>query len=602
MLLGLLVLAGLSGRLIDFPTVAGGFKADEATYVLQTFSVAEDFDLKYERRDLLRFGRLYGTGRGGEPIGPNGIFLKQSPHSTDQRLDFAKAMAYPIFAAPFAKLGGLGGMFMFNVVLLIGCAWCAAVFAAARVGSTWGWAIGFFFIAASSAPIWSVWLMPEVFNFALVFFAYFLWLYKEVRRPEPVRDGFLFSVWSDVAAAALLGIAAYSKPTNATLIAPFVVVALWKRCPSRAAVTAAVFIASVGGWFGATYLVTGEWNYQGGNRKTFYGHYPFGADGSTFAVAQNSNGMTTGGAKGISSDILFPGHPRFWSLLGNNAGYFFWGRDSGLIPYFFPGALLLAIWLARIRRAEFWQVCIVAAAAGTAVIMLFWWPYTWNGAGGPPGNRYYLSVYPLLFFLLPLQAGAWTAIASGIGGMAFLWPLFGHPFLASKEPWLAPATTPLRLLPVERTMMNEIPERLYPERYKIPFGDPRNSFLYVMDGNTYHGEPFPEGFGFWIAGDASTEIIVATAWPRTHVRLAVSGPIANTFTANWGGHRCRMEIAPDKPQICELETADAVWAHDSFFYSLKMSTTAGFVPAIAHPPATDARNLGVKVVPIFSEK
>lgn len=605
--LAVVVLTGLFGRAINFPELAGGFKSDEGTYVTMAFSLANDFDLKYEQRDLRRFGTLYGAGSNGRPVGPEGIFLKKTARSTDAQLDFGKAFAYPLFAAPFARLGGLGGMFMFNILLLAICVYCAVRFATARLGNGWGPAIGVIFVAASSVPVWAFWLMPEVFNFTLVFVAYFLWLYKEVRPGGRTRQqDFLGGVWSDVAAAALIALATYSKPSNAALIAPLVTYALWKRAPAKATIVALVFVAGTGAWFGATRLIAGEWNYQSGARKTFYGNFPFDADGSTFETARNSNGMSviTGdaGQQKVSSDILFPGDPRFWPLFRHNARYFVMGRDAGLIPYFFPGAVLLLLWAVRVRRAEFWQWCVLAAAAGTALILIFWFPYTWNGAGGPPGNRYYLSIYPLFLFLLPASTGAVTALVSVVGGLAFMWPLFAHPILAKNQPWLHPATVPLRWLPVERTMMNEIGERLLPARYKIPFGDPRNAFLYRMDGNAYDGEPFADGFGFWIAGDASTEIVVATGFQNAHVRLTVTSPIANTFSANWGGARCALTLTPDNPQICDLYTNDAIWAHDSYFYSLKMRTSAGFVPADVHPPSADTRNLGVRVVPIFSER
>lgn len=598
--LTVVVLTGLSGRLIDFPKLAGGFKSDEATYVLQAYSLIDDFNLKYEQRDLRRFSELYGGGAGGRIVGPDGIFLKQSPKSTAASLDFAKAFAYPLLAAPFAWLGGLGGMFMLNVLLLAVCAWCGAVFASARIGSPWGWAIGFLFIAASSIPVWAMYLMPEVFNFALVFVAYFLWLYKEVRPQGTGRpDDFLDSEWSDAAAAVLIGVATYSKISNAGLIAPLLLQALWSRAPKRAAIVSAVFAVSVAGWFGANILVTGEWNYQGANRKTFYGHYPFDALGNTFEDAKNSGEKATGGDKGLSPDILFPGQPFFWTLTVTNAGYFLWGRDSGLIPYFFPGALLIAAWLARIRRAEFWQVCTFGAFAATAIVLIIITPYTWNGAGGPIGNRYIVSAIPLLFFLLPASVSPWTTIAAGLGGVAFLWPVFAHPFLSVKQPWLHPATLPLRWLPVERTLADDIPARLHPERGRVEFGNPRNALLFIMDGNTYNGEPRGDGWGFWIAGDASAEIIVRTVFPNARVRIvADSTPIANTFTASWGGQRCTLELKPGAAQSCDLVASDGVWKRGAYLYSLKMSTTAGFAP-----PAPDTRkNLGVFVMPVFSER
>lgn len=597
--IAVIVLTGLSGRLIDFPKVAGGFKADEATYVLQTFSLIDDFNLKYEQRDLFRFNQLYHAP--DHIVGPDGIFLKRSAKSTATSLDFAKAFAYALVAAPFALLGGLGGMFMLNVLLLALCAWCGGLFASARIGTAWGWAIGFLFIAASSIPVWAMYLMPEVFNFSLVFIGYFFWLYKEVRPRRAGRpDDFLDSVWSDVAAAALIGLVTYSKVTHAGLIVPLIAQALWTKAPKRAGIISAVFLATVVVWFGANIVVSGEWNYQGGNRKSFYGHYPFDALGNTFEDAKNATEKVTGGEKELSPDILMPWQPFFWTLTTTNIGYFVWGRDSGLIPYFFPAALLIAVWLARIRKAEFWQWCTLGAFALTALVLIVGAPYTWNGAGGPIGNRYIVSSIPLLFFLLPASVGPWTTIAAGLGGITFLWPVFAHPFLSTKQLWLHPATLPLRWLPVERTLADDIPARLHPDRGRIEFGNPRNALLWLMDGNTYNGEPHGDGgWGFWIAGNASTEIIVRTKFPNAKVRIvAESTPIANTFTASWGSQSCKLELKSGAAQTCELVANDGVWKRDAYLYSLKMSSTAGFAPG-----GRDTRkSLGVFVMAEFSEK
>ena len=88
-------------------------------------------------------------------------------------------------------------------------------------------------IMASVVPVYFVWLMPEVFNFSLVFLAYFCWLYKEVALAEQAspRMQWLFTGRSDVAAAVLLGIATFSKVTNALLFAPVVVWQVWTLMP-----------------------------------------------------------------------------------------------------------------------------------------------------------------------------------------------------------------------------------------------------------------------------------------------------------------------------------------------------------------------------------
>src|SRR5207302_251723 len=83
------------------------------------------------------------------------------------------------------------------------------------------------FVGASVVPIYATFLTSDLFNFGLVFLAYFLWLHKEV-EPAP-RLRFLRSHGSDVVASVLLGIASFSKLTNVLLIAPIVLLFWWRR-------------------------------------------------------------------------------------------------------------------------------------------------------------------------------------------------------------------------------------------------------------------------------------------------------------------------------------------------------------------------------------
>ena len=615
-LLAAVVLCGLAGRLIDYPKLAGGFKGDEATYVSMTFSVADDFDLGYDRRDLDRFGRLFGNGRNGRPVGPEGIFLKPGKSPASERLEFGKAFIYPLAAAPFAKLGGLGGMFVFNLLLLAGCVWCAVMFCVARVGGWRGAALGVAFVAASSVPIWTVWLTPEMFNFALIFYAYFLWLYKEVKPDAAGRPAWIGGAWSDVLAAVLIGLAAYSKLTNGPLIAPLVVYAVWRqrgaggsivRGVGRAALIATVFVIATAGLFGANKVITGGASYQAGapiggvySRKTFYGYFPFDDNGSTYENARNSNEMVT---EGVSPDIVFPGNPHFWPLLGHNAWYFISGRDSGLVSYFFPGVLILGLWLWRWRQATAWQFFTFLAVAGSALILLVWTPYTWNGAGGPPGSRYFLSVYPLFLFFLPAGTGALAALTAWVVGGAFAGAMLSQPFVSSKQPWTIPERAPLRWLPIELTMMDDIPARLNQSRGRLLFGNPRNALLYYMDAGSYTPEDSPDGQFFWVAGGVRADIVVRLS-DRTRsakMHLIAESRVANHVTVDWAGDRCVLTLAPNQPATCELRASGGVWAHGGYFFPLSVTTTAGYVPSAADPLSADQRNLGVRLTPVFDD-
>src|SRR5262249_49017956 len=132
------------------------------------------------------------------------------------------------------------------------------------------------FVAASCVPVYAVFLLPEMFNFALASFAGFLWLYKEVAPLE--KRGFLTGAGSDIAAAVLIGVVTYSKINHALLIGPIVLWLWWRRQYLTGLLVATVFAVATLSLFWANALVTGEFNYQGGDRKSFVGRFPF--DGS----------------------------------------------------------------------------------------------------------------------------------------------------------------------------------------------------------------------------------------------------------------------------------------------------------------------------------
>ena len=114
---------------VDFPRAAHGFKGDEATYYSLTYSLAQDWDFAFQRRDLVRVWEEFP--------GPEGIFLKrgskvdvqgssrfpfvhleQSPDPSRARLFYGKSYIYPLFAAPFVRLFGTSGFLIFHALLL----------------------------------------------------------------------------------------------------------------------------------------------------------------------------------------------------------------------------------------------------------------------------------------------------------------------------------------------------------------------------------------------------------------------------------------------------------------------------------------------------
>lgn len=391
----MLLAAGVAAAL-SIPLGPSGFgiKGDEATYVTMAFSAAYDLDFVYEKRDLERFWRIYERG-------PEGIFLKRGqerdisvdwrwpfvhssvrPDNRADRLYFGKAFLYPLVAGPFVRAAGLNGFLLLHAILLTGVFLGSYHFLAARASDVAAIPFALAFLGASIAPLYAVWLTPEILNLSLVFYAYFLWQYKEVANPA---DGpwarFLRSRWSDILAAALLGLATYSKPSNALLALPLIALALWRRSLIRALALVLVFAATTAASFGANSLVTGELNYQGGERKTFYGKFPFENPDASF----DNRGISSATDDVQEEELL---ENVVWRRLVDNVKYFFIGRHAGLIPYYFPAAIAAGLCLASRKHFRPWHALILATIAATVGGLLFMLPFTWAGGGGPPGNRY----------------------------------------------------------------------------------------------------------------------------------------------------------------------------------------------------------------------
>ena len=574
------VLAVAAARL-DVPRIAGPIKGDEATYVAMAFSVAKDFDLKYRPEDYRRFLALYGTG-------PEGIFLKRSAGSPAE-YDYGKAFAYPLLAAPFAGLMGLGGLLLLNLVLLGMDVWCAALFCRARTGRrVAGSLIGIAFVAASVVPIYAVWLTPELFNFSLVLMAYFLWLYKEVAPAD--APAWLKRPSSDWIAAALIGVATFSKPTHAPLIAPIVVTMMWRQQWARGLGIGTLFLLVGGGLYGVNALVTGEWNYQGGAagaRRYFVTHFPFDAQNTPFEAG---NSMTTNEATDqgiVESDYVARTLPK-------NVFYFLVGRHAGLLPYFFPGALIALLWVVRARRAPIWQWLTAGAAMVAVAALLVLGPDIWNGGGGPIGNRYFLSLYPALLFLLPAHVGLPTAVIAGVVGLICVGPIVARPFVLSRSPWLVPERWPLRLLPIELTILNQLPVALNQQRFRVPVSRDPEVFLYYMDGRTY----FQEKDGFWVA-PGTAEIIIRTERPLTALRLTLKSPIDNHIAITVGGKSWEGGLSKDSEVRVQLSPAPGWFALQSYQVIWRITTARGFYPKDLNAAATDARQLGVFISPAY---
>jgi hypothetical protein len=571
----LLVVTLAAALSIDVVKTGFGVKGDEATYVSMGLSAAYDHDLAYERRDLERFYGLFKAG-------PDGIFLKKDHRDRrNDRLYFGKALIYGIVSAPFVRLLGLNGFLVLHVLLLFGVGVCGYLFLNARARPGPSLAFTLAFIGASCVPVYAVFLAPEILNFSLVFYAYFFWLYKEV---APEGAGFLTSPSSDYLAAALVGVAAYSKITHAPLVAPIVLALWWRREWKRGLVAGIVFAAVTLGFFGLTALNSGEWNYQGGNRKEFStGVFPF--DGS-----QPDPWQRPGLEKSTNDSDAENVFQDFPNRLGHNVWYFLVGRHFGLVPYFFPGIVAVCAWLFSSERRQPSRAFILLGVVGSALVLLVFAPFTWSGGGGPPGNRYFMSVYAALFFLTP-PISFTPALVAWIGGALFTAKMLVNPFVAAKFPNQTTERGFARRLPVELTMANDLPIMLEGIRAHAWVS---GVLMYFLDEHAHTPEKVDaDGHeGVWIAGDGRADIIVRCEWPIDHLAMTLTSPISTTFIASMGGRAVSVRLAPNTATTVDVP-ASGVRDLNSYAYLLRAQSTEGFTPHLVDPKNPDRRNLGV---------
>jgi len=588
----LLIVGAVLARSVDVVKTGYGLKGDEATYVAMALSAAYDHDLAFDRGDLVRFWGIYRTG-------PEGIFLKRGRtfsvrsrghfpwlriggqlDPNPDRLYFGKAYVYPLVAAPFVRLLGLNGLLLLHVLLLAAAGACAYLFLAAKSPPIAAATFASAFIGAAAVPVYAVFLTPEIFNFSIVFVALFLWLY-DPDEPGPDRP----PAWRQAAAAVLLGVATYSKPSNALLIGPLVLAAWWRRRWTRGVVLGVVFVATVVAWFGFTAVVSGEFNYQGGDRKTYYGTFPFDSPTATW----DRRGISVHTDGSAAQQVLEPANASV--QFSHNVEYFLFGRHFGFAPYYFPGIVAIGLWLASRARRDVWRLLLFLSVAASALALILLLPYTWSGGGGPPGNRYFLSIYPALFFLTPPIASAWPGLLAWLGGALFTVKMLLNPFVAAKFPYQTTERGAARYLPVELTMANDLPIMLYGPRAHVPYGDGTGpgTLLYFLDDNAYP----PEAGGLiWVSGNGRADILVRSDRPIQALRMTVTSPIRTTFTASAGGADRRVSLEPGVAQTIDLPV-DGVRGLAEYAWLLSVRSSDAFVPHLQDPTSKDGRNLGV---------
>ena len=366
----------------------------------------------------------------------------------------------------------------------------------------------------------------------------------------------------------------------------------------------ALFVAAAAGLFAVNTMISGEWNYQGGERRTYAWEFPYQTAGSTFDV-----GLPMARDEAQAEVILQ--ESVFWTNFRHNIAWFFVGRYSGLIAYFFPAVFALALFLAAPHRRPAWQWLVFAAGVAQILLFVISLPYTWFGGGGSVGNRYFMGAYGVFLFLLPPVSSIAAAVVPWIVGGIFMAKLVLNPFTTSFSPGSYADAGPLRVLPVELSNVNDLPINTERNVRVGWFGDDPGRQtgtkdpgfqIYFLDRNA-----FREDKVFWVKGESRAEFLVKTDRPMKQLVFSLSaGPQPTTVRATFDGRTQVVEVPAEQtrqivfsmgPGFPYMKTDDG---KPRFVWTASLSSSTGFVP-LFYTGSDDTRFLGVRVRPTLVE-
>lgn len=571
---------------INIPALQKEFLlADQATYFAITQSLAYDFDLEYsmQGQDLNRYYRIFGSG-------PQGIFLKKGK---DGKIFFAKSFIYPLFSAPFLRVFGVNGFYVFHTILLMLMVLMGTMYYSLQNSPQFSLSVTLTFLFASVAMVYFIWISPDFFNIFMAFTVIFLWLYKHKHREVNIEDTtkkwgsrFLLSDWSDYLAAVLAGMAFFSKPTSIIILGPLVAHTLFKKKFVKTALILLIFVVITGVFWGTNHLVTGEWNYQGGERKTFISQ-----DGRGFPIeAKNLTFENTGWP--MTSEDYGESHLLPAKISVYNFFYYFIGRFTGLTWYFFPAVLFLLLFFLQKKSWEQWL--IFCALSGGILIYIVLMPDNYAGGGGALANRYFLNIYPLFLFLPGIKRKSKELMSMWIMAAIFISPILISPFLHSQNPATHAKKFPFKLLPVEMSLVNNHPTATNPNAFRQKVGAPEDeAWLHFLDDNFF---PKRQGEdGFWTKGDRTSEIILKTWFPvkELHFILLNNPRASNEITVKVGGKTQKISLMKKQRGTLIFPIKRVFKMKDNHLYKIKIKASEGSIPYLEYRDSKESRFIGV---------
>jgi hypothetical protein len=350
---------------------------------------------------------------------------------------------------------------------------------------------------------------------------------------------------------------------------------------------ALIFILISGIFWGANLEATGDWNYQGGVRKSFYGDggFPLEKENLTFETAAGSQ-MTS---EGYSEKHLLP--PRIFIY---NFFYYFFGRFSGIIWYFFPAVLALILFI--VRKKQLYQWFILGALTLEILTYIILMPDNYAGGAGALGNRYFLCIYPLFFFLVDFKENTKEIGINWIVASVFISQILLSPLQHSHFPSTHTAKFPFKILPVELTLINNYPTSTNPNARSQKVGT-EGSWLFFLDNN-YLPRTVTERKNqvFITRGPHITEMILKTAFPLEEITFTLKNNqrLNNNISVKFAGEKKSIVLGREEQGTLTFKPKKAFrMSENIYLYKLSVKADKASIPYFEVQESGEKRYLGV---------
>jgi hypothetical protein len=565
-LIGLFLLGGALS--LNPLRITKAFFSDEAVYYTMAYSFAYDGDMEYQRKDLLRVYQEY-------PSGPTGIILKMNER--DHTIVFGKGYLYSLAAAPFVRVFHTNGFLVFHAILVWLNLLCAYRFCSAFMEKGTALLFSIFYFLVNASLVYFFWMTPEYFNMSLLCYALFFFVAEKFGSSRfPFRSPYNFFI-----SAVLFALATYAKPPNLLVVVPLGIWLLLRKHHGKskrdliyALAALAIFVFSTVALFGLNLYFTGDWNYQGGRRAVFYKSYPFEHPGisefSEFARKDTIEAMVK--------------PPFYAKTFLYNWLFFFFGRYSGLAIYFFPMFFCLLFYLFTKKSSLSWAVYV----AGWLGVLSYMIGLPWNyfGGSGTIGNRYLLSVFPVFLFAIMSEPSRRLMLISFLASITFTGAILFSPLFSSHRNAFHQQFSLFRWLPVEDSLLSDLPVNASFRATRIAFTDPATYFVYFLDDNTNYKESYQGVKGFWIKGEKKAEFVLRTFQPNQRLKATITSSAPNNVVrVGAGGKTIEFDFREPGTQQKEIPLP-AAFPYDrdgtgaTYLYNLTVQSTGGSIQTI----------------------